>query len=151
MKRIVIFSMLTLLALLIETRYRFFGLGLNLTVLMTYIVGVRWGHAQGIIYGAGMGLVIDSLSVGFIGPSLAGKATAGYIASFVNRGLFTWAPVFGFFASAAVTMVDGFISYGALWAFTNKLPDAGYAVVSISAQAALNAACGFFITPPDEN
>lgn len=150
MKRIVIMPIMTLAALLIETRYRFFGLGLNLTVLMTYVVGMRWGHAQGIVYGAGMGLVIDSLSLGFIGPSLAGKAVAGYIASFVNRGLFTWAPVFGFFAAAAVTMVDGFISYGALWAFTSKLPDAEYAIVAISAQAALNGACGFFLAPPNE-
>ena len=142
---------MSLAALFMDTRFRPLGIGLNLTVLAAYSVGVRKGHYAGMFYGAGMGFLVDGLSIDFIGPSMAGKAAAGFVASYVNRGLFTWAPVFGFFAAAAVTMLDGFISYGALWAFTNKIPDPSYAIVSISAQAAINGAAGIFITPPNES
>ncbi len=151
MKRAPGLILMTFAALFIETRYRPLGIGLNLTALAAYTVGMRFGHYPGMLYGAGMGLAVDGLSMDFIGPSIAGKAAAGYVASFVNRGLFTWAPVFGFFAASAVTMLDGFISYGALWAFTNKAPDATYAIVSISAQAAINGVAGYFIKPTDES
>lgn len=143
-------AVMSLAAFFIETRYRFFGIGLNLTVLAAYVVGVRFGHYPGILYGAAMGFMVDGISMDIIGPSIAGKATAGFMASYVNRGLFTWAPVFGFFAASAVTMLDGFISYGALWAFTNKIPDLAYVIVAICAQAAINGAIGIFITPPNE-
>jgi cell shape-determining protein MreD len=150
MKRALGLTAMTLAAIFISTRYRPLGLGLNLTALAAYAVGMRFGHYPGMLYGAAMGFVSDGLSIDIIGPGIAGKATAGYVASYVNRGLFTWAPVFGFFAASAVTMLDGFISYGALWAFTNKVPDAAYAIVSISAQAAINGAAGYFIPPADE-
>jgi rod shape-determining protein MreD len=89
--------------LVLESKVRIVGIKLNLLVLFAYFAGLRHGPAKGLLYGAALGIVADSLAGGMLGPRMFSLGAVGYMASFLTGRLFTWTPMLGFFAVAVLT------------------------------------------------
>lgn len=138
------------LAFVLESKVTVMGVAPNLTVLLVYFVGLRGGERRGLLFGALIGAISDSLAGNILGPAFIGKATAGYIAPRLTKGFFRWMPVLGVFALASVAVVDGAIEFFALTMFDDMPASLGRAVVIVLSQAAMVAAAGLFIKPKDE-
>jgi rod shape-determining protein MreD len=149
MKRAIYIFLLVVLAAAAEGGVRPFGVKLNLTALLAFAAGLRGGPLKGMTQGAALGLLVDGMGGGFIGPSLLGKATVGYLAAFVARGFFTWTPFFGFLAALLLTMLDGIVAYGMAALFTGQSISFAAAMTMTALQAVVNAPLGMAVRPRD--
>ena len=150
MRRFWIAVIVVMAAFVIETRFTPFGLGLNVTVLLAYYVGLRYGPMQGVLAGAAIGAAADSVSGGMLGPMMLSKSTAGYMASNLRSGLLIWTPALGVMAVMAVTLVDGLMAHGALSVFGQGSVSLGEVSKTVFWQALINAAAGLLIRPREE-
>lgn len=137
-------------AFVIESRMTVFGAGLNLTVLFAYWAGLRYGPSQGVLAGATLGAVADSVSGGMLGPYMLSKATAGYMASHLRGGLFMWSPFLGLMGVMIITGVDGLIAYACHVVFEQSATPVFEAAGTIFWQSALNCWAGLLLRPEDE-
>lgn len=62
--------------------------GLDLPLIVVALAGCRVPLGRAVGWGAAAGLLQDLLSAGWAGPSLAGKAAAGALASLSQRSLY---------------------------------------------------------------
>jgi rod shape-determining protein MreD len=149
MRRLVL-PIILVLAFVLEANIRVLGISPNLTVLVVYYVGLRYGHLKGLAMGAGTGALADAAGGGFLGPSLVGKATAGYLARFLREGIFIWTPVLGLIGMAALTALDGLLSYLCTAVFFETPAPLGRAITIVFWQSALNSVAGIYIRPGKE-
>lgn len=147
--RKLIFILLVILCFVVESRFLVFGKRLNFTVLIAYYMGLRYGPARGLAWGAVIGLLADSLSGGMLGPGMLGKGTVGYMASFLTRRVFTWTPLLGFIAVPLLTMADGLISYASTIVFSYEPAFAGV-FYTLLVQGVVNSPAGLFMRPGDD-
>ena len=150
MRRLVI-PILIILAFVLETKVRVLGIGPSLSVMLVYFVGLRYGHLKGLGFGVAVGALADAVTGNYLGPGLLGKATVGYLAQYLRKGLFIWTPVLGVIGLAAFTAMDALISYLSIALFFEPPTTAGRAATIIIIQALFNAAFGLFITPGEED
>lgn len=150
MKRFVI-PALIILAFVLETKVRVMGIGPSLSVMLVYFVGLRYGHLKGLGFGVAVGALADAVSGSYLGPSLLGKATVGYLAQYLRKGLFIWTPVLGVIGLAAFTAIDALISYLCNVLFFETPATIARAATIIITQALFNAVFGLFITPGEED
>jgi cell shape-determining protein MreD len=150
MKRLIL-PILVLIAFVLETKLQVMGFSLNLTILFVYFVGLRYGHIKGLAMGVLLGAMSDAVTGSFLGPALLGKATVGYLAFYLRRGLFIWTPILGIVGLASLTMIDGLITYLSTAIFFAPHNTFGGVALAIIFQALTNAALGLFITPGEED
>lgn len=151
LKRYSLWALTLIAVLVIESKIRIVGIQLNLLVLLAYFAGLRHGPVKGLFYGAALGILADSVAGGMLGPRMFSLGTVGYMASFLTGRLFTWTPMLGFFAVAALTMLDGLLSYASLLIFGAEATSLGHSAIIIFWQAAMNAFIGPCIRPENEN
>lgn len=148
--RIFLFVLLTALCFVLETKLQALGIRPNLTVLPVYYVGLRHGPSRGVLFGALIGAIADSLSGHLLGPNLLSKGTAALLASMVTGGFLHWTPILGALGLFAITWADGIISLAALSFFAQAHASAAVAAKAMLAQATINGAVGVFLKPTDE-
>jgi rod shape-determining protein MreD len=136
------------LALLLQGRVSLLGVVPNLTVLLVYYAGIRYGENRGLITGVLIGYLEDSLSNSIIGPNLLSKAMIGFFSAFfVSGGFFRWTTVLGIVAVSALTMADNMTVF-LLRSIFDKMPVNFSNVLSISVmQALMNGPAGIFLRP----
>lgn len=144
------FVLLITLCFVLETQLSVLGIRPNLTVLPVYYVGLRHGAVRGLLFGALMGIVADSIGGGLLGPNMLSKGTVGFLASFMRGGLFTWTPLLGLLAVAALTLVDGALAFASVAVFAQVPVTLPQAALVASGQAGANAIAGAFIKPVEE-
>jgi len=135
-------------ALLLQGNISVLGVVPNLTMLIAYYSGIRYGEAAGLLAGALTGFAEDSLSGGIIGPNMLSKGVVGYIAAlFVSGGLFRWTPLLGMISVAALTVADAFMVVITMSLF-DRIP-AGFSDIIFIAvmQSLINASAGAFLRP----
>lgn len=138
-----------LLAFVLEVKVSVLSIAPNLTVLLAYYAGMKYGETKGMIAGLVIGGLEDSLSSAIIGPNMLGKGLVGFFASFfLSGGVLVWTPLFGIFGVALLTLVDNAVVFFSLTVF-DKMPSNPSTALLISVmQSILNAAAGMFIRPP---
>ena len=137
---------------MVESKVRVLGMiKLDLTMIFVYYIGLRYGPARGLMFGASLGIVADGLAGGILGPNLLGKATAGYLSSFLKGGMFMWTPLLGFFALMVLTILDGAVSFFSLNIFAQPPTEMSNAMVIMIWQGAINSVAGLFIKPGHED
>ncbi len=139
-----------LLSFILQSRISVIGVALNLTVLLAYYAGIRYGATAGMLTGALIGALEDSLSMSIFGPNMLAKGTVGFLSSFFVTGkFFRWTPVAGIFAVLFLTFMDNIIIFLSRSMF-DKTP-AALSMVLFTAvmQSFLNAPAGIFIRPKD--
>ena len=149
MKRLIL-PILLIIAFVVEAKISIFGVAPNLTVIMVYYIGLRHGHMKGLGFGALVGLLADSVTGAYLGPGLLAKATVGYLATYLRKGLFIWTPVLGIAGMAVLTAVDGLITYFCISIFFDPPATLGWVLLVLFVQAALNALAGMFIRPRED-
>lgn len=136
------------LALFLQSKLSFFGVKPDLTVLIAYYAGIRYGESRGLLAGAVVGAVEDSVSAAIIGPNLLAKGVVGFLASFfVSGGVLRWTPVLGVIAVFVLTFVDNSVVY-LLRTIFDRMPAMPTTALYIATiQSLLCAPAGIFIRP----
>ncbi|MDQ7787311.1 MAG: rod shape-determining protein MreD [Thermodesulfovibrionales bacterium] len=121
----------------------------NLTVLLACYAGIKGREMKGILYGALVGIVEDSLSGAFLGPHLLSKSLVGYLSSLLYSRFFIWTPYLGILSVALLTFLDGSLVFLMRGIFDKMPAGAGTASVVILVQSLINAPAGIFLKPKD--
>lgn len=149
--RVVLFVLLTAASFLLEMKIEVFHIRPNLTILPVYYVGLRYGPKRGVLFGALIGAIADSLSGHLLGPNMLSKGTAAILASLVTGGFLLWTPILGAIGLFVITWADGLMSIAALSVFAEEPVGMAVAARAMLAQASINAAFGVFLRPTDED
>lgn len=135
-------------ALFLQSRLSFLGVKPDLTVLLAYYAGIRYGERRGLLIGILIGAIEDSVSSAIIGPNLLAKGMIGFFASsFVSGGIFRWTPLLGGIAAGMLTFVDNSVVF-LLRSIFESMPAMPTTALYIAAmQSLLSAPLGLFIRP----
>ena len=138
-----------LLAFVLQAKVSVLSITPNLTVLLAYYAGMRYGETRGMLAGLIIGGIEDSLSTAIIGPNMLGKAFAGFFSSFfLSGGVFIWTPLLGILGAFLLTMIDNSVVFFTHGIFDKVPTNPSSALLSATMQSLLNAAAGIFIRPP---
>ncbi|NJD57027.1 MAG: rod shape-determining protein MreD [Nitrospirae bacterium] len=138
-----------LIAFVLQTKVSLLSISPNLTVMLAYFAGMKYGETRGMAAGLVIGGIEDSLSSSIIGPNMMGKALAGFFASFfLSGGFFIWTPLLGILGAFLLTLVDNAVVYLTLGMFDRVPTSPSAALFTSVLQSLLNAAAGMFIRPP---
>ena len=141
-------SLLIFFAFLLQSRISIIGVSPNLTVLIVYLIGIRYGRTKGLFSGLLIGALQDGLSSSMLGPNMLAKGMVGFFsASFISGHFLIWTPVLGVIAAAFLTFTDNAVVFLCLSLF-DKLPaHFSTALVTSTMQALMNAPAGIFMRP----
>ena len=145
-----VWVLVTIIVFILQTNLSIFGFSLNLTVLVPLYVGLKRSPEKGLLVGACIGLIEDSLSNTIIGPNILSKGTIGFLAPLLSGRLFIWTPLFGMVVFFIMTLLDSIIIYGCREIFFLQPALFKHSMAKMGAQALLNAPVGYFIKPKDE-
>lgn len=120
----------------------------DLTMLLVFAVGLRYGEIRGLLMGIVVGALEDSLSGSFIGPHMLSKGIIGFSSYFfVSGGLLRWTPLLGVISVAGLTFADNLIVFLAKTMF-DRMPALFSTVLFVSImQSILNAPVGILMRP----
>ncbi|MBI5639797.1 MAG: hypothetical protein HZA17_05160 [Nitrospirae bacterium] len=137
-----------LLTFMLQGRISILGISPNLTAVLAFYAGIRYGEVRGLLIGSVIGACEDSISLSLIGPNLLGKGMVGFFSSFfVSGGVFRWTPLLGMIAIAFLTTIDNSIVFLSKSIF-DKMPSApGSGLFIALMQSLLSAPAGIFIRP----
>jgi len=143
----ILWILLVFLTVVIQASISIFDITPNLTVVLAFYAGIRYGDIKGIFIGSCIGIIEDSLVGTLLGPNLLSKALVGYAASFLYNRFFMWTPLLGMISISLFTFTDSFMVFG-LRSIFNRMPaGAGAAFLIIIIQALFNAPFGLFLRP----
>jgi rod shape-determining protein MreD len=136
------------LTFFLQERISVLGITPDLTMLLVFSVGLRYGETRGLLLGIAVGALEDSLSGSFIGPHMLSKGIVGFSSYFfISGGLLSWTPVLGVIAVAVLTFSDNLVVFLAKTMF-DRMPALFPTALFVSVmQSLLNAPVGFFIRP----
>ena len=132
---------------MLQTKVSIFGIPPALTVALVYYFGINNSPAKGLLFGAMIGMVEDSIAGSMLGPNLLGKGMVGFFSSYMYGRLFRWTPLFGVIGLFMLTIMDGLavllshIMFKAVHVPTNKV----MAILLI--QGLINSVFGIFLRP----
>lgn len=151
MKKQLTWVIVLIAVLMLEAKVEVFGIRPNLTAVLAYYFGLRNGAVKGILYGSLIGIAVDSLSGGMLGPNLLGKGAVGFFSSYIAEGFFfKWTPVLGVLGISALTVLDGIAAFALTALFVSAPTSLWNAALIMLGQAALNAMAGPFIKPDED-
>jgi rod shape-determining protein MreD len=136
------------LTFFLQGRISVLGISPDLTTLLVFFAGMRYGRTEGLLFGVLTGALEDGLSGSFIGPHMLSKGIIGFSSSFfISGGLLRWTPLLGMVAVALLTVSDNFVVFLTRTIFDRMpatLPTALFVTIM---QALLNAPAGIFMSP----
>ena len=99
------------LTIIIQASISIFDITLNLTVVLAFYAGIKYGDIKGMFIGAFIGMIEDSLSGTILGPNLLSKGLVGYTSSFLYSRFFMWTPLLGVISISLFTFADSFMVF----------------------------------------
>jgi len=141
-------ALLIFLSFFLQSRISVLGVSPDLTVLLVYYAGIKYGETRGLLSGVLIGALEDGLSSFIIGPNLLGKGMIGFSAAFfVSGGFFRWTPLLGMIAVSFFTVFDNAVVFLSRTMF-DKMPAAPSSALFITVmQSVMNALAGIFMRP----
>ena len=136
------------LVFLLQSRVSVLAVSPNLTILVVYFIGIRYGGTRGLLAGVLIGTLEDSLSSAMLGPNILAKGMVGLLAaSFISGNFLIWTPLLGTIAAALLTFTGSTVAFLYLTLF-DKLPThISTALFTATMQSLMNASAGIFIRP----
>lgn len=140
--------LLIFLAFLLQSSISVLAVSPNLTVVLVYFIGIRYGRTRGLLSGVLIGALEDSLSSAMLGPNMLAKGMVGFLsASFISGNFLIWTPLLGTIAAAFLTFTDNTVVFLSLALF-DKLPaHPTTALFTATMQSLMNAPAGIFMRP----
>jgi rod shape-determining protein MreD len=138
------------LTIIIQASISLFDITPNLTIVLAFYAGIKYGDIKGMIIGSFIGIIEDSLSGTLLGPNLLTKGLVGYTASFLYSRFFMWTPLLGMVSISLFTFAESFMVF-ILRSIFNRMPaGTGAAFTIILIQSLFNAPLGLFLKPKKE-
>lgn len=142
------FTAALFLAFFLQGRISVLGISPDLTALLAFYIGIRYGETKGLMAGIVIGALEDSISSSIIGPNLLGKGIVGFSSSFfVSGGLLRWTPLLGVIAVSLLTSLDGLVVFLTRSVFDRVPAAPSVAFLICTMQSILNAPAGIFVRP----
>lgn len=142
-----IWAVIIFLTFILQASFSLFDVTPNLTVILAFYAGIRKGEVRGLLIGALIGIIEDSLSGAFLGPNLLSKGLVGYFSSLMYSRYFIWTPLLGIISIMAFTLIDSFLVFASRSIFERMPGTPGSAVFIFLIQAFMNALSGLLIKP----
>jgi rod shape-determining protein MreD len=141
-------AILIFLSFVLQARLSILGVSPDLSILLVYAAGIKYGEKKGMLTGVLIGALEDSMSFSIFGPNLLSKGVIGFLSAlFVTGSLLRWTPPLGTIAVLFLTFLDNSIVFLSLSLF-DKAPSAISTALFISLmQSILNAPAGLLIRP----
>ena len=141
-------ALLIFLAFLLQNSISILAVSPNLTVLVVYFIGIRYGGTRGLLSGVLIGALEDSLSSAMLGPNMLAKGMVGLLsAAFLSGNFLIWTPLLGTVAVALLTFTGNTVVFLSLTLF-DKLPShPATALFTATMQSLMNALAGIFMRP----
>lgn len=136
---------------LIEAKVSFLGIRPDATAILIYYFGLRNGPVGGLLFGAFIGILADSLSGGIIGPNILSKGMVGYFSAVFIAKIFKWTPFIGILGLAVLTAMDRTASLISYSVFEHMPSSPLIVIYTIAGQALINCPLGFFLRAKDED
>ncbi|MBI5633059.1 MAG: rod shape-determining protein MreD [Nitrospirae bacterium] len=135
-------------AFLLQTKISVLSVAPDITALLAYYAGIKYGQNKGVILGLLIGAIEDSLSSPILGPNMLGKGLIGFSSSFfISGGVFVWTPLLGMLGVALLTYFDNAVVFLSLSIFDKAPTNPATALFITTMQALLNSAAGMLIKP----
>jgi rod shape-determining protein MreD len=146
--RYLFWILIIFLSFFMQARISVVGIAPDLTVVLAYYAGIKYGQTRGLLSGVLIGTLEDGLSSSIIGPNLVGKGVVGFFSAFfISGGVFRWTPLFGIIALFFFTFIDNAVVFSARTLF-DKMPATPSAAFFLTVmQSVLNALAGMLIRP----
>ena len=136
------------LAFLLQGSISILDVSPNLTVLVVYFIGIRYGRTPGLLSGVLIGALEDSLSSAMLGPNMLAKGMVGFLsASFISGNFLIWTPLLGTIAVAILTCTDNIVVFLSLTLFDKPPTHPSAALFTTTMQSVMNAPAGIFMRP----
>jgi len=143
-----LWALVFFMAFLIQTKISLLSVAPNITALLAYYAGIKYGQNKGVIFGLLIGSIEDSLSSPILGPNMLGKGLVGFTSSFfISGGMFVWTPLLGLLGIALLTFIDSSVVFLCLSIFDRPPTNPSTALFIAIMQALLNSVAGMFIKP----
>ncbi len=144
----ILWAFLIFLSFFLQARISVLGVSPDLTALVVYYAGIKYGETRGLLSGVLIGALEDGLSSFIIGPNLLGKGMVGFFSAFfISGGFFRWTPLLGMIALSFFTVLDNSVVFLSRTLF-DKMPAAPSSALFITImQSVMNALAGIFIRP----
>jgi rod shape-determining protein MreD len=142
------FALIIFLAFLLQSSISILAVSPNLTVLVVYFIGIRYGATKGLLSGVLIGALEDSMSSSILGPNMLAKGIVGLLsASFISGNFLIWTPLLGTLAAALLTFTGSTIAFLSLALFDKFPTHISTALFTATMQSLMNASAGIFIRP----
>ncbi len=136
------------LTFFLQGRISLLGISPDLTALLVFFAGMRYGETRGLLFGILTGAVEDGLAGSFIGPHMLSKGIIGFFSSFfISGGFFRWTPLLGAIAVALITVSDNFLVLLTRTIFDRMPSSLSKAFFVTIMQALLNTPAGVLMGP----
>ncbi|MFZ6017903.1 MAG: hypothetical protein ACOYU0_09990 [Nitrospirota bacterium] len=145
----IIWAVIIPLTFIIQERVSLFDIPPNFTSVLAYYAGIRNGETKGMFLGSLIGIIEDSLSATFLGPSLLSKGLVGYFSSFMSGSFFRWTPLLGAIGISVLTLIDSTVVFLSRSIFDKMPTNIGAAAFIVAIQSLINAPLGIFLRPKD--
>ena len=141
-------TLIIFLAFLLQSSVSILAVSPNLTVIVVYFIGIRYGGTRGLLGGVLIGALEDSLSSTMLGPNMLAKGMVGLLsASFISGNFLIWTPLLGTIAAALLTFTGGIVAFLSLTLFDKFPTHISTALFTATMQSLMNASAGIFIRP----
>lgn len=141
-------ALIIFLAFLWQSSVSILAVPPNLTVLVVYFIGIRYGRTSGLLSGVLIGALEDSVSSAIIGPNMLAKGIVGLLsASFISGNFLIWTPLLGTIAAALLTFTGNAVAFLSLTMFDKFPTHISTALFITTMQSLMNASAGIFMRP----
>ncbi|RMG05196.1 MAG: hypothetical protein D6726_01725 [Nitrospirae bacterium] len=148
-KKTGVIVLLSITLLVIQMLFNKKGIPIDLLILPVYAVSIRCGYQKGFWAGVLIGFIEDTLSGGFLGPSILSKGLMGIVSGSLFGRVFIWRPLVGWLTLLLLGALDYLIQVFALllfWVSPGSLTD----ILIYSALSGLIVSpAGYLIGPED--
>ena len=143
-----LWALIFFMAFLLQAKISLLSVTPNITAILAYYAGIKYGQNRGVIFGLLIGAIEDSLSSPILGPNMLGKGLVGFSSSFfVSGGILVWTPLLGMLGIALLTVIDNSVVFLSLSIFDKPPTNPGSILFITIMQTLLNSAAGMFIKP----
>ena len=141
-------ALIIFLAFLLQGSISILAVPPNLTVLVVYFIGIRYGRTSGLLFGVLIGALEDSLSSAILGPNMLANGMVGLLsASFISGSFLIWTPLLGTIAAALLTFTGNTVAFLSLALFDKFPTNISTALFTAIMQSLMNASAGIFMRP----
>ena len=145
-----LWAILIISSFVLQARLSILGVSPDLSILLVYYAGIKYGEKKGMLTGVLIGALEDSMSLSIFGPNLLSKGIIGFFSAlFVTGSLFRWTPFLGMIAVLFLTFLDNSIVFLSLSLFDRAPAAISNALFISLMQSILNAPAGILIRPKD--